>query len=57
MASFGATRTDEAYLFSTVAAEGGREGSLGSRTQDRIPGGTISIQKDVVVEQTFDYVK
>ncbi|KAL4757184.1 uncharacterized protein BDW70DRAFT_163776 [Aspergillus foveolatus] len=60
MASFGAKHTDEAYLFSTVAAEG-QEGSLGSHTQDRDAGGTIEqpirIQKDVVVEQSFEYVK
>ncbi|KAL4821196.1 hypothetical protein BDW67DRAFT_190835 [Aspergillus spinulosporus] len=61
VASFGATRTDEAYLFSNVEAEGGRESSLGSSTQDRgadgAIDGTIRIQKDVVVEQSFEYVK
>ncbi|KAL2835376.1 hypothetical protein BJY01DRAFT_223792 [Aspergillus pseudoustus] len=55
-ASFNATRTDEAYLFSTVEAEG-REGSVSSvqeRATGERPGG---IQKDVVVEQSFEYVK
>ncbi|KAL4756301.1 uncharacterized protein BDW70DRAFT_166325 [Aspergillus foveolatus] len=61
VASFGATHTDEAYLFSTFEAEGGQEGSLALSTQERGAGGTIErptgIQKDVVVEQSFEYVK
>ncbi|KAL4744850.1 hypothetical protein BDW72DRAFT_208685 [Aspergillus terricola var. indicus] len=61
MASFGATHTDEAYLFSTVEAEGGQEGSLGLGTQERGAGGMdkrpTGIQMDVVVEQSFEYVK
>ncbi|KAL3442029.1 hypothetical protein BJX65DRAFT_313218 [Aspergillus insuetus] len=58
MASFGAARTDEAYLFSTVEADVGREGSLGGSSQERERDGkTSGIQKDVVVEQSFEYVK
>ncbi|KAL2839307.1 hypothetical protein BJX68DRAFT_247884 [Aspergillus pseudodeflectus] len=54
MASFGGARTDEAYLFSTVEAEGGREPSLGGSSQERERAG---IQKDVIVQQSFEYVK
>jgi hypothetical protein len=60
MASFGVARTDEAYLFSTVEADAGREGSLGGSSQERERDGvgkTGGIQKDVVVEQSFEYVK
>jgi hypothetical protein len=60
MASFGAARTDEAYLFSTVEADVGREGSLGGSSQERERDGKMGgggIQKDVVVEQSFEYVK
>ncbi|KAL2867420.1 uncharacterized protein BJX67DRAFT_85348 [Aspergillus lucknowensis] len=55
--SFTATRTDEAYLFSTVEADG-REGSVStttgeSHTAERRGG----IHKDVVVQQSYEYVK
>ncbi|KAL5041432.1 hypothetical protein BDW71DRAFT_191850, partial [Aspergillus fruticulosus] len=54
-ASFNAARTDEAYLFSAVEAEG-REGSVSSAQERATIEQPIRIQKDVVVEQSFEYV-
>ncbi|KAL2808902.1 hypothetical protein BJX63DRAFT_15261 [Aspergillus granulosus] len=55
--SFTATRTDEAYLFSSVETTEGGDTSVSNSHESNTISRPIAIHKDVVVSQTFEYVK
>ncbi|KAL5366340.1 hypothetical protein BJX96DRAFT_169845 [Aspergillus floccosus] len=56
-ASFTASRSDEAYLFSTIEAAEGREGSVSTSRESHTVEQPTGIQKDVVVSQSYEYVR
>lgn len=56
-ALFTASRSDEAYLFSSIEAAEGREGSVSTSREGPTVEQQTGIQKNVVMSQSYEYVR